>query len=173
MLRIVFGRLRAFLLRLKGAHSGAKTSIGARLKTRNARGISLGNRVEVEHDVFFKLTGKHSRLQIGDFAFIGRGCEIDVSESVTIGAHTLVAPGVFITDHAHRRARASRLDEQGNENAAVVIGEDAWLGTGCTVLPGVTIGQGAIVGAGAVVTRSVEEYTIVAGVPARVVGRRE
>ena len=48
----------------------------------------------------------------------------------------------------------------------VVVGHDVWIGHGATILPGVTIGNGAAVGAGAVVTRDVEPYAIVAGVPA-------
>jgi hypothetical protein len=54
----------------------------------------------------------------------------------------------------------------------VVIGHDVWIGHGVTVLPGVKIGTGAVVGAGAVVTQDVLPFTIVAGVPARVIRRR-
>lgn len=168
--RVIAGRIRAAWLRLRGARIGAKSSIGARLVARNATAITLGARVEIEHDVFLKMTG--GTLTIGDYTFIGRGCEIDVAQSVTIGAHTLLAPNVFITDHTHNHARGQRLDEQGNRVAAVTIGSDAWIGAHAVVLAGVTIGDGAIVGAGAVVTRDVAPYSIVAGVPARVIGSR-
>lgn len=171
MIRLLLGRFRAMLL-LRGARVGAKTSIGARLQVRNAGGIVLGTRVEIEHDVYLKLVTKEARLTIGDFTFIGRGCEIDVAERVTIGEHTLLAPGVFIVDHTHKHARGLRLDEQGIASAAVAIGRDAWIGAGAIILHGVTIGDGAIVGAGAVVTRDVAPYTIAGGVPARVIGER-
>jgi phosphonate metabolism protein (transferase hexapeptide repeat family) len=55
---------------------------------------------------------------------------------------------------------------------AVTIGNDVWIGHGAIVLPGVTIGDGAVVAAGAVVTRPVEPYTIVTGMPARPLRRR-
>lgn len=168
--RLAAGRLRAAMLRMRGARIGAKSSLGARLVIYRARSLRLGTRVEIEHDVFLKTIG--GSLTIGDYAFIGRGCEIDVAQSVTIGAHTLLAPNVFITDHTHNHARASRLDEQGNRIAPVVIGSDAWIGANAVVLAGVTIGDGAIVGAGAVVTKDVAPYAIVAGVPARVIGSR-
>jgi len=170
VIRVILGRLRATLLRLRGARIGAKSSIGSRLAVRKASSITLGSRVEIEHDVFLKMTG--GSLTVGDFTFIGRGCEIDVAQSVTIGAHTLLAPNVFITDHTHNHARAQRLDEQGSRNGPVVIGDDAWIGAHAVVLAGVTIGDGAIVGAGAVVTKDVAPYAIVAGVPARVIGSR-
>ena len=54
----------------------------------------------------------------------------------------------------------------------VRIGHDVWIGHGATVLPGVSIGDGAVIGAGAVVSRDVEPYTIVGGVPARVIRPR-
>jgi acetyltransferase-like isoleucine patch superfamily enzyme len=171
MIRLLLGRFRGMLL-LRGARVGAKTSIGARLQVRNAGGIVLGSRVEIEHDVYLKLVTKEARLTIGDFAFIGRGCEIDVAASVTIGEHALLAPGVFIVDHTHKHARGLRLDEQGIASAAVSVGRDAWIGAGAIILHGVTVGEGAIVGAGAVVTKDVAPYAIVGGVPARVIGER-
>lgn len=172
MIRVIAGRIRAAMLRLRGARVGAKTSVGSRLHVRNARGIALGTRVEIEHDVYLKLVADEARLAIGDFTFVGRGCEIDVAERVTIGEHALLAPGVFIVDHTHKHARGLRLDEQGIASAAVTIGRDAWIGAGAIILHGVTIGDGAIVGAGAVVTRDVAPHAIVGGVPARVIGER-
>jgi acetyltransferase-like isoleucine patch superfamily enzyme len=159
VIALIFGRIRAALLRLRGARIGPKTSVGRRVVVRKANLIHLGTRVEIEHDVFLKMTG--GALTIGDYTFIGRGCEIDVAESVVIGAHALLAPNVFITDHT-----------QGNRNGAVAIGDDAWIGAHAVILAGVTIGDGAIVGAGAVVTKDVAPYAIVGGVPARVIGSR-
>jgi phosphonate metabolism protein (transferase hexapeptide repeat family) len=54
----------------------------------------------------------------------------------------------------------------------VVIGHDVWIGHGATVLPGVTIGNGAVVGSGAVVSKDVAPYTIVGGVPAKLIRER-
>lgn len=169
---LMAGRARATILRLRGARIEAKTSIGSRLQTRRPWCIDVGTRVEIEHDVFLKIVGDDARLVIGDHTFIGKGSEIDVMESITIGAHTLIAPNVFITDHTHNASAGLRVDEQGVRSAPVVIGSDAWVGTRAVILLGVTIGDGAIVGAGAVVTKDVPARAIVAGVPARIMGTR-
>jgi acetyltransferase-like isoleucine patch superfamily enzyme len=134
--------------------------------------VRLGVRCELEHHVFLKCVSDAAELVVGDFVFVGTGTEIDVTLSVSIGAHTLVAPGVFITDHTHNHARSLRLDEQTPRARPVVIGSDVWIGARAIVLSGVTLGDGAIVGAGAVVTKSVPPYAIVVGVPARQVGER-
>lgn len=170
---IVAGRLRAAALRLRGAHVGAKTSIGGDVRVRRPWCIELGARVEVEHNVFFKIVGDDARVVVGDSAFIGTGTEFDVLASLRIGAHTLVAPNVFITDHAHNADRGARLDQQGSRSAAVTIGDDVWIGTRAVILAGVTIGNGAVIGAGAVVTKDVAANSVVAGVPARAIGTRE
>ena len=54
-------------------------------------------------------------------------------------------------------------------NGDIIIEEDAWIGAGTIILPGIHIGKGAIIGAGSVVTKDVEPYTIVAGNPARII----
>jgi acetyltransferase-like isoleucine patch superfamily enzyme len=152
---------------------GAKTRVGPSVRVVRAACVRIGDRCEIEHGVFFKCVLRDARLTIGDHVFIGTGSELDVANSVSIGDHTLIAPGVFITDHGHNTDRAHRLDEQGSYTAAVVVGSDVWLGTRAVILPGVRIGNGAVVGAGSVVTTEVPPYAIVAGVPARQIGVRK
>ena len=169
---LIAGRLRAAMLRLRGATIGAKTRIGAGVRVDRPWCLRVGSRADIEHGVFLKCVDDDATVFIGDFVFIGAGSEIDAAQSVTIGAHTLLAPGVFITDHTHNASRGVLLKEQGSRSAAVVIGEDVWLGAKAVVLSGVTVGDGAIIGAGAVVTRDVAAHAIVVGVPARVIGER-
>jgi acetyltransferase-like isoleucine patch superfamily enzyme len=59
-----------------------------------------------------------------------------------------------------------------SSNEPVIIGNDVWIGSRVTILPGVKIGDGAIIGASAVVTKDVEPYSIVAGNPAKKIGSR-
>ena len=170
--RVVLDRSRAMWWRGRGARLGDRTRVGANCVAERPWALSAGERVQIEHGVHIKAVDDAAKLQLGAYTFIGFGSEIDVAQAVTIGAHVLIAPGCFITDHSHRHAWGALLDTQGNECAPVTIADDVWLGAHSVVLPGVSIGHGAIVGAGAVVTRNVEAGAIMAGVPARRIGDR-
>jgi maltose O-acetyltransferase len=108
---------------------------------------------------------------------IGRGCSIAAflhvwgGGGVTIGDRVLIASHVSIVSETHDYT-AHPMTETAVRKP-VVIEDDVWLGTHCTILPGVTVGRGAVIGAGAVVTKNVEPFTIQAGVPARRVGERD
>jgi len=86
---------------------------------------------------------------------------------VTIGDSVLIARGVYISDHDHRRKNGETLHRDVGATAAVAIGEGAWLGQSCCVLPGVSIGAGAVIGANSVVTHDVPPGGVAVGAPAR------
>jgi acetyltransferase-like isoleucine patch superfamily enzyme len=165
-------RLRARAWALRGVRAGAKVRIGARARVDRPWTVTIGERTQLESDVWLKMVDDAARLMVGAYAFIGRGSEFDVQQEVVIGPHSLIAPNVFITDHNHRITRGQRIDAQGCEARPVRIGDDVWIGTRAVVLPGVTIGDGAVVAAGAVVRDDVAPMQIVAGIPARPVGER-
>lgn len=107
---------------------------------------------------------------IGNRVFIGEDLIIKDEPSdrgmVKIGDRVAIADRVMLVTSS--RANFSRYSSQmGEIKGPIEIGEDAWLGAGCIVLPGVRIGRGAVVGAASLVTTSVPEFTVVAGVPAR------
>ena len=87
-----------------------------------------------------------------------------------IGDRVAIAPNVtIITSSSPERSKLNEYHLARYEK--VIIENDAWIGAGVIILPGVRIGEGAICGAGAVITKDVPPYTIVAGVPARVIRR--
>ena len=96
------------------------------------------------------------------------GLHLHAAGGITIGARVGIAPGVKILTSQHAEAgRGTPVLFSPIEAAPVVVEEDADVGVGAILLPGVTVGRGAVVGAGAVVTRDVAPFTVVAGVPAR------
>jgi acetyltransferase-like isoleucine patch superfamily enzyme len=170
--RVAADRLRAGLLRLRGARLGYGTRVGFGCTFRRPGQLVAGERVQFERNVFIKIVEPRARLEIGASTFIGFNCELDVAHGLEIGQSVLIGPGCFITDHNHRHAADRFIAEQGCVSAPVTLHDDVWLGAHVVVLPGVTIGKGAIAGAGAVVTRDVPPMAIVAGAPARQIGSR-
>lgn len=107
-----------------------------------------------------------SQVYVGEHLVIIDDLEDD-SSSVVIGDRVAVAPRVTFV--AHSSPNWSRIAPfVGGSKGTVVVEQDAWIGTGAVILPGVRIGEGAVVGANAVVTKDVAPYTVVGGVPARV-----
>lgn len=134
--------------------------------------VSLGRNVYVGHQTILKGYYRN-QLRIGDETWIGQQCFLHAAGGIAIGARVGVGPGVKILTSQHREAgRATPVLFSPIAFAPVAIEDDADVGVGAIVLPGVTVGRGAVVGAGAVVTRDVPAFAVVAGVPARVLRRR-
>lgn len=108
------------------------------------------------------------KLKIGENSIIGNDAMLDARKGITIGNNVSLSMGVWIWTMEH--------DPQDPDYSAkggpVTIQDYAWVSCRATILPGVTIGKGAVVAAGAVVTKGVQPYTIVGGVPAKVIGTR-
>ena len=134
--------------------------------------VHLGDNVYVGHQAILK--GYHdAQMTIGDQTWIGQQCFFHSAGGITIGARVGIGPGVKILTSQHREAgREVAILMSPLDRAPVVIEDDADVGVGAILLPGVTIGRGAQIGAGAVVTTDVPAYAVAAGVPARVLRER-
>jgi maltose O-acetyltransferase len=115
-------------------------------------------------------SGRH--LHAANNVGIGQGTVFNGRGDVFLGAHLTMGPGCLFLTGSHGVASRRPLREQAAIVSPIRVGEDVYLGARVILLPGVTVGDGAVVGAGAVVSRDVEPYTIVAGNPIRVIGRR-
>lgn len=171
-IRTWLGYSRARLWAAKGAKISRRVVIEADCRVDRPWGVTIGERSRLEQRVWLKLVSDTARIQIGKFCYLGNGTEVDVSDNVIIGNHTVIAPGCFITDHDHGIRRERRIDEQQCVAGPVRIGSDVWIGAGVCILRGVTIGDGAVVGAGAVVNQDVSDHDVVAGIPAKIIGNR-
>lgn len=166
--RIAGDRIRVWVYRAMGGHGiHGKCLIGRGARIERPYRLEMGERCVLQRGVWLNIGSDSARMYIGAYSFIGYGTEIEVSQEVRIGRGTLIAPGVFITDHNHDTALGRPMFEQPCIPAPVIIGDDVWIGANAVVLPGVTIGDGAVVAAGAVVSRDVAAGSIVGGVPAK------
>ena len=147
---IVTGRLpsqlvRKAIYRLCGMRIGKRSVIYAGAEIRHPSGISIGNST-----------------------IIGHRAILDGRMGLTIGDNVNVSTGAWIWTVQH----AVNSPEFEGTGAPVTIADRAWISSRTTILPGVAVGEGAVVASGAVVTRDVEPYTIVGGVPAKPMGQR-
>lgn len=108
------------------------------------------------------------QLNIGERVFIGQGTHLSVMQPLTIGNNTIIGANSYLLTNQHRfTSRVISIRDQGYDCAPLTIGEDVWIGANCVIMPGLTIGRGAIIGAGSVVNKSVGEFEIWGGLPAR------
>ena len=139
------------------------------------RGIVLGKGVVLYEGVVLTTDSysPDSGIGIGDGTWINRNTLIQGSGGVKIGSEVLFGPGAIVWSSGHKfDTPTGPVLGQGLTFAPVVIGDGSWIGAGALILPGVTVGAGAIVGAGGVVIKDVPPGAIVAGNPAREIGRR-
>jgi acetyltransferase-like isoleucine patch superfamily enzyme len=111
-----------------------------------------------------------SRISIGKNCVIGPYSIIMGHGGTFIGDNVIIAPRVSILPINHQFNNENVLiREQGIMSRGITVKDNVWIGAGAIILDGVNIGQGSVVGAGAVVTKDVPPYTLVMGVPARII----
>lgn len=139
---------------------------------RRVLGMDVGDGASILMGVHVYVRGRSRRdrpdIAIGAHSVVNRDCSLDGRGGLRIGANVSISPGVWILTAAHDpNDPGFRYVE-----SPTFIGDYVWLGSRCLVLPGVTIGTGAVVAAGAVVSRDVQPFAVVGGVPARTIGER-
>ncbi len=112
-------------------------------------------------------------VEIGDHCSINHGCYIHGGGGVIIGNNVRIAPHVCIIsmEHEYRKPNVP-IRLQGYRREPIIIEDDVWIGANAVILKGVRIGRGSVIAAGSVVTRDVPPYSVVAGVPAKLIKRR-
>jgi len=122
------------------------------------------------------LPERDARIEIGDRVVINSFAHFGAMQRIVLGDDVGIASGVCIEDHQYEYEEASDvipLKKQPFRVAEVIIEDGVMIGEHATVLAGVRIGRNSWVGANSVVTRDVPAYSVVAGVPARVIRRRD
>lgn len=149
-------------LKLQRYANTYRTALLRRDLAKSYPGLQIQHPVRVEHPEHVEIG---QDVSIAAFVHIWGGGGVRIGNRVLIGSNCAIASET----HDYSAADMSRSIMA----KPIVIEDDVWMGTHCVVLPGITIGRGAVVGAGSVVTKDVSSMSIVAGVPAKSIGRRE
>jgi acetyltransferase-like isoleucine patch superfamily enzyme len=139
-------------------------------------GIHIGARSLVMHGSVLHVYNfrnlPHAGIWIGDDSLIGEYNVIRGQGGVRIGHRVYTSPMVQIIAVNHVFDDPSRpFIDQGITAEGITIEDDVWIGSGAVITDGIRVGKGAVIAAGAVVTKDVDPYTVVGGVPARVLRR--
>ncbi|HBH23856.1 MAG TPA: hypothetical protein DDY13_10590 [Cytophagales bacterium] len=146
---------------------------------RNVRFLRFPRNIQIEKNVVIKEGVRicpcniDAKIKIGKNTTIGYHTFIFGSHSIEIGDDCLIAPFVYIVDSNHQIKKGMKINEQPNESAPILIGNDVWISSNVTILKGVKIGDGAVIGANSLVNQDIPEYAIFAGTPAKMIGKRQ
>jgi acetyltransferase-like isoleucine patch superfamily enzyme len=160
--------------------------------TRLSRSLQLPNiyfekEVRVNSDIFAQKDGRgvfigaHSYVNSGgylnDGTFIGRYCSIGRRVSIGAGNYRLNTVSTYPFNHAVRTLDYDNSDPlyrapKSKANNYTIIENDVWVGDGVVISKGVRIGTGSVIASNAVVTRDIEPYSIVGGVPSKLIRKR-
>lgn len=139
-----------------------------------AKNISIGDHTLIQYKTWLgalPLTGFDKvELSIGSNCIIGHFNEIYATRSIVIENRVLIADRVFISDnqHAYSNPQIPILNQGIVQKNNVVIGEGSWIGVGVVIL-GAKIGKNCIIGANSVVTQDIPDYSVAAGIPAKII----
>jgi maltose O-acetyltransferase len=144
---------------------------GSYLRTIGYPYLSIGQEVTIQRSFWVEYP---ELLSIGNRVQINQHCFFNAGGGIQLGDDILIGPYVIIYSQNHNYINARILIRlQDYSKKKVVIEDDVWIGSRAIVLPGVKIQKGTVVAAGSVVTRDTEEYSVVAGVPAKKIGTRK
>jgi galactoside O-acetyltransferase len=167
-------RLRRWYSGLRLGRLGASGVIHPGVRFVGPRNIFIGDAFGCM-DRCFLAACDDGRIEIGDRVKLNVNVHVNACSSglIAIGSDVLIGPNTVLRASNHRFEDPSRvIAAQGHSAGRIVIGDDVWIAANVTVVAGVEIARGSVIAAGAVVTKDVEPYTIVGGVPAKPIGRR-
>lgn len=142
------------------------------------KGVVIGDNVSIGAFTIIETTGILTNLgqgfsigknsNLGDYNYVGAAGGVIIGENVLIGQRV----SFHSENHVFEKTDIP-IREQGTTQQGIVVEDDCWLGSGVTILDGVTVHKGSVIAAGSVVTKSVPPYSVVGGVPAKLIQTRQ
>lgn len=152
-----------------GCEIGSYTS----LWTNSNWQIGPGSVINTYCSIFARESGANGRFIMGANSHIGDFSTLDICDDLIIGDNVALGGYNIIYTHDHVIQKDGPAWMGGVEKGKVIIEDNVWIGAGVIILPGVTIGRGAVVASGALVNKDVAPYTLVGGIPAKILVKRE
>ncbi len=151
---------------------------GVKIDALSKEGIEIGENFSLGRNSIIECTGVirelGEKLIIGKNVGIAANAFISMRGTVEIGDDTIMGPNVAIHAENHIFNDLNKpIRQQGATRKGIKIGKDCWIGSGVIILDGVTIGDGCVIAAGAVVNKDIPKYSIVGGVPAKIIKNRK
>ena len=177
-IKILLGFLRNPILLISLYRTGGRNIVlGKGMRFKNSSFLKLGSNVTICDNARFLFVKEYKgesynpKSVIGDNVFIAYNFTLMAAAPITIHNNVLIASNVVITSENHgiNPELTSSYSETPLVGSPVEIGEGCWLGEKVMVMPGVKLGERCVVAAGAVVTKSFPSYSLIAGVPAKLV----
>jgi galactoside O-acetyltransferase len=169
-------RLRYYYYRGRLAGCGRTVDFSVGSYIRECKNITIGNNVGlgIYSQIYAAGTANES-IVIKDNVYLNSNVMInaDFEGHIEIGNNCIIGPNVVFRTSDHKFAsREIPMRKQGHKPGTIIVQDNVWIGANVSIIGTVWIGEGAIVGAGAVVTDNVDDFAIVAGVPAKQIGSR-
>lgn len=169
--------------RIGGLGKGSSVGLDCQLQGGGNQNIYIGDHTNVsKHCILgcwnhYKGNTYYPKIVIGNGTYIGEYTQITAAKEVIIGNGVLTGRFVYISDNNHGTFSSSYspsrpIDRNLEIKGPVIIEDNVWIGDKVSILSGVTIGKGTIVACNAVVTKDVPPYSIVGGVPARIIKKQ-
>lgn len=172
-------QIYTWLLRSDAGHIGINSLIHPPFHSWNIKTVYIGDNVEIHGGGWIATITEYindkfnPELTIGNGTYIGHRCHIIVCDKMNIGKDVTIADNVYITDNLHgfKDISCGVMPQPLKVPGPVSIEDEVWIGERVCIMPNVTIGKHSVIGANSVVTKDIPEYSVAAGIPAKVIKR--
>lgn len=145
---------------------------GVRISCNHSASISIGDNVRILRNATIS-TSESGKISIGNNTHIGESTIIHSDRGITIKDNVIIGPQNVIVDFDHiYQSIDIPITKQGHNAKRILIEDDVWISSHCSIIKGIVIGKGSVIGACSVVNKDVPPYSVACGAPAKVLKQR-
>ena len=173
---------KIYTLRMKKKFICLNSYLDPRVDVRNAHFINIGKAIIRPYKFIYAITGDNTGknkfkpyIEIQDGCDVGRFCHITCTNKVIIEKNVLFGEGIFIADniHGYEDIKTPIKKQTQISSGPLIIGEGTWIGNGARVIGKLKVGKNCVIGANTFLNKDVPDYSVVVGVPARIIKKYE